>query len=409
MSLLNGLNRQAKFLVTVVILVGFIVSLIVQPVFALSQADLDAINGNWVNWDPASGPNLNSTCGSSLGGSLDQFMQAIAIQESGGNITAGSPAHASGKYQFEPATWNSWAKDYYQPAQQYQYASAAPQQVQDAVMYLGFIAIYKSQQGNIFNMAVEHYYPAALNNSSLLNIVPYGGNSLTPRQYADIIVGGVNSGLEKGTSLSSISLTYTGAPDFQTWLAKDGGSPTTSSTLVSQQNTSCGGIILGNVIFYNQCNPSWGNTPYGSPGSTICSSGCGPTSVAMVVSSLSSSTVSPSDVASWSMSNGGWVPGQGSSWNGLLVMGPEHWGLNAQNIGTNFNKALATLEGGGLVIAAGTGAAPFTTAGHILVLRGVASDGNILVADPDSAHTSTEYSATTIISAGLQDLVAVTK
>lgn len=191
----------------------------------------------------------------------------------------------------------------------------------------------------------------------------------------------------------------------------NGGSTDSSfdSSTASSSDSQCdSGAGISNFVFYNQCDSKWGNDPYGDSGDTICSSGCGPTSVAMVVATMADSTITPDQVAAYSMANGGYENGTGTSW-GFLASGPEHWGLGAQDLGTDMNKAIDTLNQGGLVIAAGTGAAPFTTEGHILVLKGVGSNGNILVADPFVAHTQTEYSVNDIQGAGLRDLVAITK
>ncbi|MGH7233960.1 MAG: transglycosylase family protein, partial [Candidatus Saccharimonadales bacterium] len=44
------------------------------------------------------------------GDALDEFMEAIALHESGGNPTANSGDGAYGKYQFIPRTWQNDAK-----------------------------------------------------------------------------------------------------------------------------------------------------------------------------------------------------------------------------------------------------------------------------------------------------------
>lgn len=400
---------------------------------ALTPAQWDSLNGNTEYYtgtgNGETGGNGNggsagggTTCSSS-GGTLDQYMQAEALVESDNDPTAGSPSAASGKYQFEPATWQSWAQQYYGPAQQYTYASAAPEDVQDAVMYLGNISPYEQFNGNVFVLAVNHFWPAldsaaeqdpSVDNSQLDFTPP--DNIITVGQYANLVATAVSSGAYQGTALSTVSLTYTDAPDFQTWLAKDGGAPTVTSSTAgsSASSTTCSTgstTASSSFVYYSQCDPKWANDAYGDPGETICSSGCGPTSVAMVVATMINSAITPVQTAALSMSTGGWESGAGTTW-AFLASGPENYGLSAESLGTNMNAAISVLESGGLVIAAGTGAVPFTTAGHIIVLRGIDTNGDIIVGDPDTeaSHTVTdEYSPDTIISSGLQDLVGITK
>jgi hypothetical protein len=405
----------------------------------------------------------STTTGSGTGGApvnipagdaLDEFLEAIALHESNGNPTAGSPGAASGKYQFEPRTWNGDTAHYYAPALQYSYASAAPEDIQDAVMYLVYLPVYRSTNGNIFDMAVEHYEPAALTNSTVMNSVP-PGNTLTPFQYGTIIAQAVSTGIlpaipgksDTTGPINKIQLYYNNAPDFTTWLAKDGGPLTGSDTSSNQapssststpaatatgtaQNcttggatttstttctSSCTGTGVANFVFYSQYDKRWTDNPYG-PSGTVGTSGCGPTSVAEVVATLINSSITPADTASWGNAHHS-DTGDGSIWQIMLVEGPENWGLSSVDIGLNMNEAVSTIEAGGLVIITGTGAAPFTKDGHILVLRAIASNGDFLVGDPNSpappspdvGNPENEFSAAELLGAGAQVMFAITK
>ncbi len=373
-------------------------------------------------------------CGSGsttgFGGTLDQFMQAIAIHESGDIPTSDSGNGAYGKYQFIQSTWQGDAAQYYPPAQQFATANLAPEEVQDALMYLVYDPVYKQANGDIFAMAIDHYYPAdfqtALKNPNdpSLNYAPPGNNGLTLKEYGDTIAQAVSSGQEDGKALSSVPLLYASAPDFQMYLTKDGGpasSSGTPTTTVAPSSSSCSGSGSGgttstgpasNFTFYSQYDPRWATDPYG-PGTTVASSGCGPTSVAEVVATLADSSVTPAQTAAWGQAHNA-DQGQGSIWSIMLVQGPENWGLHVTQLGSDMNQAIDVLNSGGLVIIAGTGSAPFTADGHILVLRGIASDGNFLVGDPNSPASNpgdptAEYSAQQIESAGLQAMFGVTK
>ncbi len=366
----------------------------------------------------SSSQDLGSTCcdggsGSGLGGSLDTFLQAIALHESGGNPAANSGNGAYGKYQFIPSTWQGYSREYYPPGQQYATANLAPENVQDTVAYLANIHTYNQFKGDPFWMAINWYQPSATSaypnkDASSLDVAPPGNGGLTYKKYGSDIAQAVSSGTLEGRGpISSIKLSYTSAPDFQTWLAKDGGAPSGGGS-ISTGGSGCGsgGVANGSFVFYAQCDNKWKSHPYGD--GTVCSSGCGPTSVAMVVATLADSSVTPPQAADYSMQSGGWVSGSGTSW-GFLASGPEHWGLHSQQLGIDMDKAVSVLKGGGLVIAAGTGTLPFTSVGHIIVLKGIASNGDILVGDPGQDKPTTQYSVNTIASSGLLNLVGVTK
>lgn len=121
----------------------------------------------------------------------------------------------------------------------------------------------------------------------------------------------------------------------------------------------------------------WSSMSYGN--GTIASSGCAPTSLAMVITYLTGNTVTPANVVSWT-GNRYYVSGQGSSW-GIFQACASHWGLACNNLGKSTQKMLAALSQGKPVIAS-VGPGTFTKGGHLIVLRGITYDGKILVNDP---------------------------
>ena len=140
------------------------------------------------------------------------------------------------------------------------------------------------------------------------------------------------------------------------------------------------------VYYYSQLDPRWKNLPYG-PSETIGSSGCGPTSLAMVVSSLTSHVVDPVEMCNWAYKNGYLCEGSGS-YHSLIPDGAKHFGLTVDYAKANEpQKIVDALASGKLVIAI-MGKGHFTSSGHFIVLRGVTSDGNILIADPASKNRS---------------------
>lgn len=175
--------------------------------------------------------------------------------------------------------------------------------------------------------------------------------------------------------------------------AKHGGS--TSGGVSLQVPGGCNSVtgtgentqFIDGFTVYSQFDPAWANKPYGS--STIAESGCGPAAMAMIVTALKGSPVTPDVVATYAASRGMYVPGAGSSWQiGTVVA--EHYGLKSTHIGADVAKITAFLQAGGLVIAAGQGAKPYTGGGHIIVIRGVTADGKWKIGDSGHRDTSAQ-------------------
>lgn len=150
-------------------------------------------------------------------------------------------------------------------------------------------------------------------------------------------------------------------------------------------NTTCspGDNIFGDFVYYSQHDPSWANETYKY--GTISQSGCGPSSVAMVVATLVDRDVTPLTIAQEFRDYH--IRGGGSSW-ALFTDAPRRYGLTSVDIGTSMSEAKAALRDGKLVIASGRGVAPFTRGGHILVLRGITESDKILIGDPNSEEES---------------------
>jgi hypothetical protein len=140
------------------------------------------------------------------------------------------------------------------------------------------------------------------------------------------------------------------------------------------------------VTYYAQFDARWADTPYGVTG-TIGRSGCGPTSLAIAVSSLTGTAVDPVQMSKWSNDNGYYLEGSGS-YRSLIPNGARHFGLTAESAtAADAQKIVDALADGKLVIAIMV-QGHFTKSGHYIVLRGVTADGKILVADPASVNRS---------------------
>ncbi len=138
------------------------------------------------------------------------------------------------------------------------------------------------------------------------------------------------------------------------------------------------------VVYFNQLDQRYANQPFGTD--NIGGYGCGPTSMAIVVSSLTEEIVDPIAMAKWAYENGGWCKGQGS-YHSLIPNAAKAWGLNVEGCkASEPQRILDALSQGKLVVAL-MSKGHFTTTGHFIVLRGV-QDGKILVADPASTSRS---------------------
>lgn len=116
---------------------------------------------------------------------------------------------------------------------------------------------------------------------------------------------------------------------------------------------------------------------------TVSSSGCGFTSCAMIVSYLLDKKITPREfVGDWSRKY--YVYNQGMSW-GLPQATVEHYGLGDVESTTSSSRMVEALRNGHPVMSSQS-AGLFTSGGHLIVLRGVTSDGKILVNDPNRGN-----------------------
>ena len=129
------------------------------------------------------------------------------------------------------------------------------------------------------------------------------------------------------------------------------------------------------VVYFNQLDERWKNEP------------CGPTAMSIVVSSLSDETVDPPHMAQWSVDNGGYCAGNGS-YHSLIPNAAKAWGLSCEG-DLSAQGIVDALSSGKLVVVI-MAKGHFTSSGHFIVLRGVTSEGKILVAAPASLKRSNQ-------------------
>lgn len=162
-----------------------------------------------------------------------------------------------------------------------------------------------------------------------------------------------------------------------------------------------GEILQGNgsvrTVYYRQTDERWGSKIYGGE-DTIAKYACGPTTMAIVVSSLTSIGIDPLQMSGWAYDHGYWYAKSGSA-HTIINGTAKAFGLTSEGVGNDSEtkkKVLDALKEGNMVVAL-MGKGHFTKGGHFIVLRGITAEGKILVADCNSReNTMLEWDFDTI-------------
>ena len=139
--------------------------------------------------------------------------------------------------------------------------------------------------------------------------------------------------------------------------------------------------VDGDVPLFLQWDRRWGYRIYGKE--MIGLSGCGPTSLAMVIRHFDSdSTVNPYDVAKYSQDNGYVSADNFTSWK-LFETGLSKYGLESQDVIPVEAKMKKALDDNKILIVS-VNPGTFTERGHIIVIKGYNKNGDFLINDPNS-------------------------
>ena len=155
---------------------------------------------------------------------------------------------------------------------------------------------------------------------------------------------------------------------------------------------------LNNFKYYSQYDDRWGNSTYDlssghSVHPTISARGCGPTSMAMVVSQLTGKQYEPPQMAKLAQ-EGGYSTNDGTTW-GYFDRVARDFSLNKETI--NPSNMLNYINKGMPVILSGKrdtyslNESPFTPGGHFVVAVGRDDKGNVLINDPRGSKFSKPY------------------
>lgn len=140
--------------------------------------------------------------------------------------------------------------------------------------------------------------------------------------------------------------------------------------------------VCGPLTYYNQADARWGNYLWGGR-DPLVTYGCGPTVMAMVITSLTGNQVLPTDVANWATVNNSWCPGQGS-YHRLIPDSALAYGLLASPVkNRSFEGIKDALDSGQLVIAL-MRKGHFTQQGHFIIITNYTSDGYFRISDSNN-------------------------
>lgn len=141
---------------------------------------------------------------------------------------------------------------------------------------------------------------------------------------------------------------------------------------------------MDSVPLFVQWDKRWGYEKYS--GNFFAASGCGPTTLSMVVVYLTHNReASPIAVAKYSKEAGYSVDGSGSSWT-LISEGCMHYGVKAKTVALDESRMKAELDAGHPIVV-NVGPGDFTDTGHFMVITGYDDEG-FSINDPNSIEKS---------------------
>ena len=137
---------------------------------------------------------------------------------------------------------------------------------------------------------------------------------------------------------------------------------------------------IAGYIYFNQGDSAWNQNGY-----CIAKAGCGPTSMAVVITSLTGKWVTPLDTAIWGYQHG-FYSREGSAHEMIPAMAAAY-GLRCQGVGTDYQAIKNALKAGKPVVCL-MGPGYFTRGGHFMVLVAIDNNDCVTVADVGSRTRS---------------------
>ena len=177
--------------------------------------------------------------------------------------------------------------------------------------------------------------------------------------------------------------------DVSAYIDDTSTSQSTTTTSTSNGESSSGGFGNGDESIgygghFTQTDPRWSKLGYGKfrngRRSTLGAGGCGPTSLANAINNVTGAVVTnPARIAKFAAKNGYTADGGTSA---ALFNNANRLGVTTKSLSTSANSITSQLKSGHNVIVSGRGGSAYTSAGHIMTVKGIDSRGNAVVDDP---------------------------
>ncbi len=147
---------------------------------------------------------------------------------------------------------------------------------------------------------------------------------------------------------------------------------------------------IAGYVYFNQTDSAWNQNGY-----CIAKAGCGPTSMAVVITSLTGKWVTPLDTAIWGYQHG-FYSRAGSAHEMIPAMAAAY-GLKCQGVGIDYNAIKKALKAGKPVVCL-MGPGYFTRGGHFMVLVAIDKNDCVTIADVGSrARSAYKYRLSDVI------------
>ena len=141
---------------------------------------------------------------------------------------------------------------------------------------------------------------------------------------------------------------------------------------------------MGPMTYYNQHDSHWAKYLYGGQDS-ISKYGCGPTTVAMIVSSFGNvnGSITPKEMAEWSSHYKFYAP-QSGSYHDYIPSALSAFDLMVDSVQERTPAKVAELLNSGHILVALMGKGALTNGGHFVIITKQNLNGTVSIADPNS-------------------------
>lgn len=137
---------------------------------------------------------------------------------------------------------------------------------------------------------------------------------------------------------------------------------------------------IGILTYYNQKDSRWADYLYGGQ-DPLHTYGCGPTVLAMIISSFTPHTCTPPEIAAWAAEHNYWSAGHGTKHN-FIPECAAAFGLKAAPFTDYTVEGVLSELSGGHILVALMGSGHFTSGGHFIIITDRRSENQVSIADP---------------------------